>query len=147
MLSPKRDVVAAKHCLQLALWRAGQVRPRVINVDGHASYPAAIRELKEKGSPNSSSCTCRHNHRFSRKASRASGGRKRAGIRMVDRAPYLRQIPKTSSRSHSGSAFSVVEISHYRMHRRFSAKFSWNRLAILASNVRHIRNDRQIPRE
>jgi len=27
MLSPKRDAVAAKHFLQLALWRAGQVRP------------------------------------------------------------------------------------------------------------------------
>jgi IS6 family transposase len=49
MLSPKRDAVAAKHFLQLALWRAGQVQPRVINVDGHASYPAAIKELKETG--------------------------------------------------------------------------------------------------
>ena len=28
MLSPKRDVVAAKHFLQMALWRTGQVRPR-----------------------------------------------------------------------------------------------------------------------
>ena len=36
MLSPRRDVVAAKHFLQMALWRTGQVRPRVINVDGHA---------------------------------------------------------------------------------------------------------------
>ena len=49
MLSPKRDAVAAKHFLQMALWRAGEVRPRVINVDGHASYPAAIKELKETG--------------------------------------------------------------------------------------------------
>ena len=49
MLSPKRDAVVAKHFLQMALWRAGQVRPRVINVDGHASYPAAIKELKETG--------------------------------------------------------------------------------------------------
>ena len=31
MLSPKRDVVAAKHFLQMALWRAGHIRPRVIN--------------------------------------------------------------------------------------------------------------------
>jgi len=46
MLSPKRDVMAAKHFLQMALWRAGQIRPRVINVDGHASYPPAIAELK-----------------------------------------------------------------------------------------------------
>ena len=47
MLSPKRDAVAAKHFLQMALWRTGQIRPRVINVDGHASYPPAIAELKE----------------------------------------------------------------------------------------------------
>ena len=49
MLSPRRDVVAAKHFLQMALWRTGQVRPRVINVDGNASYPPAIAELKESG--------------------------------------------------------------------------------------------------
>ena len=49
MLSPRRDVVAAKHSLQMALWRTGQVRPRVINVDGNASYPPAIAELKESG--------------------------------------------------------------------------------------------------
>ena len=49
MLSPKRDALAAKHFLQLALWRAGQVQPRVINVDGHASYPPAIKELKDSG--------------------------------------------------------------------------------------------------
>ena len=49
MLSPKRDAVAAKHFLQMALWRVGGVRPRVINVDGHAAYPQAIRELKASG--------------------------------------------------------------------------------------------------
>jgi transposase-like protein len=49
MLSPKRDVVAAKYFLQMALWRTGQIRPRVINVDGHASYPPAIAELKGSG--------------------------------------------------------------------------------------------------
>ena len=49
MLSPKRDALAAKHFLQLALWRAGQVQPRVIKVDGHASYPTAIKELKDSG--------------------------------------------------------------------------------------------------
>ena len=49
MLSPKRDALAAKRFLQLALWRAGQVQPRVINVDGHASYPTAIKELKDSG--------------------------------------------------------------------------------------------------
>src|SRR5262249_11733273 len=27
MLSPRRDVIAAKHFLQMALWRTGQIRP------------------------------------------------------------------------------------------------------------------------
>ena len=49
MLSPNRDAVAAKHFLQMTLWRVGGVRPRVINVDGHAAYPQAIRELKASG--------------------------------------------------------------------------------------------------
>ena len=35
--------------LQMALWRVAGVRPRVINVDGHAAYPQAIRELKASG--------------------------------------------------------------------------------------------------
>src|SRR5262245_32689064 len=48
LLSPKRDVVAAKHFLQMAMWRVGGIRPRVINVDGHAAYPQAIRELKAR---------------------------------------------------------------------------------------------------
>jgi transposase-like protein len=48
MLSPNRDLVAAKHFLQLALHRTGR-RPRVINVDGHPAYAAAISELKESG--------------------------------------------------------------------------------------------------
>jgi transposase-like protein len=38
MLSPNRDLIAAKHFLQLALHRTGHVRPRVINVDGHPAY-------------------------------------------------------------------------------------------------------------
>ena len=45
MLSPYRDRIAAKHFLQLALWRVGHLRPRVINVDGHSAYPSAIAEL------------------------------------------------------------------------------------------------------
>ena len=81
MLSPRRDVVAAKHFLQMALWRTGQVRPRVINVDGNASYPPAIAELKESGAlPRR--CRCRpspylnnileQDHRFARKRIAAS---------------------------------------------------------------------------
>jgi len=81
MLSPKRDVVAAKHFLQTALWRTGQMRPRVINVDGHASYPPAIEELKESEEL-SRRCQCRpcpylnnvleQDHRFVKKRIAAS---------------------------------------------------------------------------
>jgi transposase-like protein len=49
MLSPKRDLTAAKLFLRLALSGAGGIRPRVINVDGHAAYAGAIAELKRSG--------------------------------------------------------------------------------------------------
>src|SRR5437016_12045151 len=81
MLSPKRDAVAAKHFLQLALWRSGQIRPRVINVDGHAAYPQAIAELKQTGELGRQ-CRCRpapylnnvleQDHRFVKKRIAAS---------------------------------------------------------------------------
>src|SRR3954451_22594999 len=48
MLSPKRDLIAAKMVLPLALSR-GRPGPRVINVDGHAAYARAIAELKQTG--------------------------------------------------------------------------------------------------
>ena len=41
MMSPNRDLIAAKLFLQLALSRGGP-SPRVINVDGHPAYPSAI---------------------------------------------------------------------------------------------------------
>ena len=78
MLSPKREVVAAKHFLQMALWRTGQIQPRVINGDGHASYPPAMEELKRSGEL-SCRCQCRpcpylnnvleQDHRFVKKRS------------------------------------------------------------------------------
>ena len=34
LLSPKRDAIAAKHFLQMAVWRVGWIRPSVINEDG-----------------------------------------------------------------------------------------------------------------
>jgi transposase, IS6 family len=49
MLSPNRDLTAAKQFLQLALWRTKEARPRVINVDGHPAYARAIVELKSSG--------------------------------------------------------------------------------------------------
>src|SRR5215469_6099218 len=58
MLSPRRDAVAAKNFLRMALWRVGGLRPRVINVDGHPAYPQAIRELKASGEL-SRRCRCR----------------------------------------------------------------------------------------
>jgi transposase-like protein len=80
MLSPNRDLVAAKHFLQLALHRAGQP-PRVINVDGHPAYASAITELKQSGELGSR-CRCRpspymnnvleQDHRFIKKRIAAS---------------------------------------------------------------------------
>jgi len=48
MLSPKRDLIAAKLFLRLALSADGP-SPRVINVDGHPAYAGAIAELKQTG--------------------------------------------------------------------------------------------------
>jgi len=46
MLSPNRDLIAAKLFLRLALSSGGPL-PRVINVDGHPAYATAIAELKQ----------------------------------------------------------------------------------------------------
>ena len=50
-LSPHRDMIAARHFLQLALCRTKPIRPRVINVDGHPAYARAIAELNGSGEP------------------------------------------------------------------------------------------------
>jgi len=81
MLSPNRDLVAAKQFLQLALHRTGRVRPRVINVDGHPAYATAVEELKESGELGRR-CRCRsspymnnvleQDHRFIKKRIAAS---------------------------------------------------------------------------
>ena len=57
MLSPKRDLIAAKLFLRLAL-SSGVPTPRVINVDGHPAYPSAIAELKQSGD-RGRGCHCR----------------------------------------------------------------------------------------
>src|SRR5262249_6963481 len=49
ILSPKRDLTAAKLFLRLALSGSGGIRPRVINVDKHPAYARAIAELKQSG--------------------------------------------------------------------------------------------------
>jgi len=57
LLSPYRDLIAAKSFLQLAIAQAGRIRPRVINVDGHPAYPA-VAELK-RSCDLGPSCQCR----------------------------------------------------------------------------------------
>jgi transposase-like protein len=83
MLSPNRDLTAAKHFLQRALWRTKEARPRVITVDGHPAYARAIAELKRSGELGPR-CRCRpspylnniveQDHRFIKKRIAASLG-------------------------------------------------------------------------
>ena len=80
MLSPKRDLTAAKLFVRLALSGTGGKRPRVINVDGHPAYARAISETGELGRR----CRCRRSpylnniieqdHRFIKKRIVASLG-------------------------------------------------------------------------
>ena len=82
MLSPKRDLIAAKLFLRLAL-AGGVSPPRVINVDGHPAYPSAVAELKQAGELGGR-CRCRtspymnniieQDHRFIKKRITASLG-------------------------------------------------------------------------
>jgi IS6 family transposase len=78
MLSPKRDLIAAKLFLRLALSGGGPA-PRVINVDAHPAYASAIAELKQTGELGRR-CRCRtspywnniieQDHRFIKSGSR-----------------------------------------------------------------------------
>jgi transposase-like protein len=82
MLSPKRDLIAAKLFLRLALFGGGPP-PRAINVDGHPAYASAIAELKQSGELGRR-CRCRtspylnnvieQDHRFIKKRITASLG-------------------------------------------------------------------------
>ena len=82
MLSPKRDLIAAKLFLRFAL-SGGGPRPRVINVDGHPAYASAVAELKRTGELGRR-CRCRtapylnniieQDHRFIKKRITASLG-------------------------------------------------------------------------
>ena len=81
LLSPQRDLTAAKLFLRLALSGTGSIRPRVINVDGHPAYARAIAELKQSGDLGRR-CRCRpspylnnvieQDHRFIKKRIAAS---------------------------------------------------------------------------
>ena len=102
MLSPNRDLTAAKHFLQLALWRTREVWPRVINVDGHPAYARAIAELKSSGELGWR-CRCRRcpylnniveqDHCFIKKAHRGEPLVPFGGGRTTDRC-WLRAIRK-----------------------------------------------------
>jgi transposase-like protein len=59
MLSPNRDLVAAKQFLQLALHRTGRLRPGVINVDGHPAYAIARRHALRPQFAAAIACYCR----------------------------------------------------------------------------------------
>ena len=48
LLSEQRDAATAKQFLVNALAQTAPVRPRVINVDGHAAYRPAISQLKSE---------------------------------------------------------------------------------------------------
>ena len=58
LLSPYRDAIAGKGFLQLAIAQAGRIQPRVINIDGHPAYPAAVGQLKRSGDLGLN-CQCR----------------------------------------------------------------------------------------
>jgi IS6 family transposase len=47
-VSPTRNLAAAKAFFRKCLSGAHHRQPRVINVDGHAAYPKAVRELKRE---------------------------------------------------------------------------------------------------
>jgi transposase, IS6 family len=49
LLSPKRDVAAAKRFFRKALKQAHTVNPRTITVDKNAAYPIAARTMKRDG--------------------------------------------------------------------------------------------------
>ncbi len=99
MLSPYRDLTAAKLFLRLALHRTGQIRPRVINVDGHPAYARAISELKDSRELGRR-CRCRpspylnnvleQDHRFIKKRIAASLGFRSFGGRSAENDRRLR---------------------------------------------------------
>jgi IS6 family transposase len=88
LLSPKRDLTAARAFLQLAILQAGARRPRVINVDGHPAYPGAIEQLKQSGELGRN-CRCR-------------------------RAPYLNNILEQDHRFAGYEAMNIIRKGQIR---------------------------------
>ena len=83
LLSPKRDLMAAKLFLRLALSNHPGTRPRVTNADGHPAYARATEEPKQSGELGRR-CRCRtspylnnileQDHRFIKKRINAGLG-------------------------------------------------------------------------
>src|SRR5580692_2608667 len=108
LLSPNRDLIAAKGFLRLAL-SAGQTRLRVINVDGHPAYASAIVELKHAGTLGRN-CRCRpsqymnniieQDHRFVKKrvvANLNHSGEKQCTTWIAHRSDTARKWETSSS--------------------------------------------------
>ena len=107
--SARRDITSAKRFLQKALRSIGEGSPRVINVDGNPSYPAAIRELKRSGQL-SKRCRCRpvrylnniveQDHRAIKRRARASQGFRsfRAAARTIQGIETINMIRKGHGR-------------------------------------------------
>jgi transposase-like protein len=99
MLSPKRDLIAAKLFLRLAL-SGGSPGPRVINVDGHPAYASAIAELKQSAIVfrlwNSEFLSCSMIRRRTRSVIRSAGAFSIASSRPPSTLPCfsLLVIPK-----------------------------------------------------
>ena len=88
MLSPKRDLIAAKLYLRLAFSTGGSL-PRVINVDGHPAYASAITELKESGELGRR-CRCRTSPYYHRAGPSIHQEADRASVSARRRAPAER---------------------------------------------------------
>ena len=150
MLSPKRDLTAAKLFLCLALSGTGGIRPRVINVDGHPAYARAIAELKRSGDL-SRRCRCRpspylnniieQDHRFIKKRIAASLGFRSAegAWRTIDGYEAMHVIRKGQIRwlakgDLEGSASSSISSSaSLRKSHRYQ-----NLLVVLGLYLQHI---------
>jgi len=135
MLSPKRDLAAARLFFRLALSR-GAPSPRVINVDGHPAYASTLTELKQSGEFGRR-CSCRtapylnniieQDHRFIKKRIAASLGFRSAdgAWRTIEGYEAMHAIRKGQVRWVGGRSRSSAPIHpHNLRHRRIAFSMS-----------------------
>ena len=118
MLSPKRDLIAAKLFLRLAL-SSGAPSPRVINVDGHPAYASAIAELQQSGELGRR-CRCRtapylnniieQDHRFIKSGLRQASASVRQTARAAPSRVMRRCTPSAKGRS-AGSIRAILSLN------------------------------------